>query len=65
VLLGSLAILLWFVVFVCLNALYIPLIEEYILEQRFGDAYGEYKRNVPRWIPRLHAWQPQKGGKDR
>jgi protein-S-isoprenylcysteine O-methyltransferase Ste14 len=65
VLLMSLAILLWFMVFVCLNAVYIPLVEERHLEQRFGDAYRAYKRYVPRWIPRLHAWQPQKGGKDR
>jgi protein-S-isoprenylcysteine O-methyltransferase Ste14 len=27
--------------------------EEKALERRFGDQYGVYKANVPRWIPRL------------
>jgi protein-S-isoprenylcysteine O-methyltransferase Ste14 len=28
------------------------------LEKRFGDSYLEYKRNVPRWIPRMTPWYP-------
>jgi protein-S-isoprenylcysteine O-methyltransferase Ste14 len=35
------------------NLLYIPLIEEPGLGQRFGTAYQEYLRDVPRWIPRV------------
>lgn len=31
--------------------------EERALHRRFGDAYVEYRRTVPRWIPR-----PQRGG---
>ncbi len=27
--------------------------EEATLERRFGKEYADYKRNVPRWIPRL------------
>jgi protein-S-isoprenylcysteine O-methyltransferase Ste14 len=57
-LLGSSAILGWFVVFLLLNAIFIPLLEEPDLTRRFGDDYLEYKRNVPRWIPRLRPWTP-------
>ena len=41
-----------------LNVTYIPLVEERALEERFGESYREYKKNVPRWIPRLRPWQP-------
>jgi hypothetical protein len=27
------------------------------LERRFGDDYILYKKNVPRWIPRLNPWK--------
>jgi protein-S-isoprenylcysteine O-methyltransferase Ste14 len=46
----------WFAVFVALNAIYIPLAEEPGLVKRFGTAYLTYKQNVPRWIPRMKAW---------
>ena len=42
---------------VVLHLFYIPLSEERGLEKRFGEAYREYKRNVPRWIPRLTPWE--------
>lgn len=41
-----------------LNATYIPLLEEPMLEVRFGDDYRQYKRYVPRWVPRRTAWTP-------
>ncbi len=50
--LRSIHLLGWFVLFVILNLIYIPLVEEPRLERRFGDDYVQYKRNVPRWIPR-------------
>ena len=56
-LLGSLPLLGWFLVFLALNQLYIPLFEEPGLERRFGDDYRRYKQNVPRWVPRLRAWR--------
>jgi len=31
----------------------IVIIEEPILKNTFGAAYDEYRRNVPRWIPKL------------
>ena len=51
-LLQSIPILLWMIAFVVLNTIYFALFEEPQLENRFGDAYRDYKRNVPRWIPR-------------
>ncbi len=44
-----------FTVFV-INLIYIPLLEEPQLAQRFGDPYREYCRNVRRFIPRLRPW---------
>lgn len=53
ILLQSLPILLWMAVFCVLNTFYFALSEEPQLEKRFGQAYADYKRAVPRWIPRL------------
>lgn len=56
---GSPALLGWFVAFAMVNMIFIPLWEEPGLERRFGADYREYKRHVPRWIPRLTPWTPQ------
>jgi hypothetical protein len=53
----SLPLLGWFILFVIGNAVYIPLAEEPGLVKRFGADYLTYKQNVPRWIPRLRAWE--------
>jgi protein-S-isoprenylcysteine O-methyltransferase Ste14 len=55
---GSRAIFELFVIFVVMNAVYIPLSEEPMLAARFGRDYQSYKNHVPRWIPRLTPWQP-------
>jgi protein-S-isoprenylcysteine O-methyltransferase Ste14 len=55
---GSLALLVWFLVFFAFQAIYMPLVEERGLARRFGEDYLVYKRNVPRWIPRLTPWVP-------
>jgi protein-S-isoprenylcysteine O-methyltransferase Ste14 len=47
---------IWAAIFIGANMIYFPLSEEPALEKRFGDAYGQYKQNVPRWIPRLSPW---------
>jgi protein-S-isoprenylcysteine O-methyltransferase Ste14 len=39
------------------NAIYIPLLEEPMLEERFGDDYREYCRHVGRLLPRVRPWQ--------
>ena len=61
-LLQSIPILLWMITFVILNTIYFALSEEPQLEKRFGEAYRDYKRHVPRWIPRL---SPYRGGNDK
>lgn len=58
-LLGSLPIFAWALLFFSINHLYIPRFEEPGLERRFGDDYRRYKQHVPRWLPRLRAWQPR------
>jgi protein-S-isoprenylcysteine O-methyltransferase Ste14 len=55
VLTASAPLFRWFLIFAVINAIYIPLLEEPMLVNRFGDDYVTYKRNVPRWIPR---WKP-------
>ena len=62
-LLGSPPVLVWFLIAFAANAVYIPLIEEPGLLYRFGDEYLDYKRNVPRWIPRLRPWTPGSGAR--
>jgi protein-S-isoprenylcysteine O-methyltransferase Ste14 len=37
-------------------ALFVRFYEEPTLRKMFGADYDEYCRNVPRWIPRWHAW---------
>lgn len=57
-LLRSLPHLRWAVTFLVINLVYIPLFEEPQLDARFGESYREYRRNVPRIVPRLRPWQP-------
>ncbi len=47
----------WTGFFILANMIYMPLVEEPGLVNRFGGAYEEYRRNVPRWVPRLKAWR--------
>ena len=55
-LLRSLPHFLWFLAFLGMNLVYIPLFEEPQLERRFGDAYRRYCANVPRVVPRATPW---------
>jgi protein-S-isoprenylcysteine O-methyltransferase Ste14 len=55
-LLRSAAHLAWAVGFALVNAAYLPLVEEPGLRRRFGAAYDEYAKNVPRLIPRTTPW---------
>jgi len=54
----STRIFTWFVLFFVINNIYFSISEEPGLIARFGDEYLKYKRNVPRWIPRLKPWRP-------
>jgi protein-S-isoprenylcysteine O-methyltransferase Ste14 len=58
VLLGSTAVAGWLVAVVVVNAVYLPLVEERGLVRRFGSDYEVYRANVPRFVPRLSAWDP-------
>jgi protein-S-isoprenylcysteine O-methyltransferase Ste14 len=40
-------------------ALFVRLYEEPTLRKMFGADYEEYCKNVNRWVPRMHAWEPQ------
>lgn len=57
-LLGSPPLLVWFAAFFVVNAVYMPLVEERSLHRRFGADYDRYRTEVPRWIPRVRAWEP-------
>lgn len=54
--LGAPALLAWAALFTGINMIYIPLREEPKLHRRFGPDYATYVRAVPRWIPRVRAW---------
>jgi protein-S-isoprenylcysteine O-methyltransferase Ste14 len=54
--------LLWALIFLGFNALYIPLVEEPLLADRFGAPYREYCRRVPRLLPRRRPREPRVRG---
>jgi protein-S-isoprenylcysteine O-methyltransferase Ste14 len=47
----------WALIFLAINAVYIPLFEEPLLARRFGESYRNYCRHVPRLLPRLRPWE--------
>lgn len=47
----SLGLAVWASVFFLVNHLYFIILEEKALYQRFGEEYGEYKKDVSRWMP--------------
>jgi len=55
--LHSRGLLIWTILFYCINTTYFILKEEPDLEKRFGDAYRKYKQQVPRWLPRLKPYK--------
>lgn len=57
VLLGSLAILAWALLFFLVNIVYFKLSEEPGLLERFGEEYKNYRSNVPMWLPRTKPWK--------
>jgi protein-S-isoprenylcysteine O-methyltransferase Ste14 len=54
---GSTAIGILATIFFAINHVYFIYSEEPGLEIRFGESYREYKRNVPRWIPRTKPYK--------
>lgn len=55
--LHSAAILNWALIFFMINTLYFIFFEEPGLSERFGESYLEYKKQVPRWIPRIRPYR--------
>jgi protein-S-isoprenylcysteine O-methyltransferase Ste14 len=43
-----------------INTVYFIYSEEPGLIKRFGDTYRLYQSNVPRWVPRLKPWRPNR-----
>lgn len=62
ILLQSLPLLAWTIAFAALNTAYFAFSEEPQLERRFGPPYTDYKRHVPRWIPRLTPYVGEDAG---
>jgi len=58
ILFASRGVALLALVFYVVNTVYFVFSEEPGLEKRFGNEYREYKKNVPRWIPRIRPWRP-------
>jgi protein-S-isoprenylcysteine O-methyltransferase Ste14 len=48
----------WALLFLIINLVYIPLLEEPMLRARFGPAYDEYRHHVWMFIPRIRPWTP-------
>ena len=55
----------WALIFLVINLIYIPLLEERQLKARFGEEYVEYCRHAPRLLPRLRPWTPTTPGDSR
>lgn len=55
---GSVPLTIWALAAAGVNLVYIPLVEEPGLHQRFGADYQDYTRHVPRWLPRRTPWFP-------
>jgi protein-S-isoprenylcysteine O-methyltransferase Ste14 len=54
--LGRWNLLVYAVIVWILPALFVRFYEEPTLLRTYGEAYAEYRRNVPAWIPRLRPW---------
>ena len=54
---ASIQLFVLFILFFIVNHVYFVYSEEPGLVKRFGNDYILYKKNVPRWIPRLKPWE--------
>jgi protein-S-isoprenylcysteine O-methyltransferase Ste14 len=54
---GSLALVLYALVVWAVMATFVRWYEEPLLQNRYGEEYGRYRRVVRAWVPRLNPWQ--------
>jgi protein-S-isoprenylcysteine O-methyltransferase Ste14 len=47
----------WALLFLAINVVYFPLVEEPMLASKFGEPYTRYTRAVGRFLPRLRPWR--------
>lgn len=59
VLLGSVPVFVFALLFVTINHVYFITSEEPGLMRRFGEEYLLYRNAVPRWVPRLTPWEKE------
>jgi protein-S-isoprenylcysteine O-methyltransferase Ste14 len=59
---GDLALLWYGVAFWLVTAAFVRFYEEPTLREQYGSEYDTYRRAVPAWLPRLHAWPDSGGG---
>jgi protein-S-isoprenylcysteine O-methyltransferase Ste14 len=52
-------ILIWAGAFFIINTIYFIVYEEPNLEKRFGNEYRDYKKQVPRWLPRVTPYHQE------
>ena len=52
-LLNSINIAFWIIIFFVVNCIHFKLYEEKNLAEKFGNEYLEYKKNVPAWFPKI------------
>jgi protein-S-isoprenylcysteine O-methyltransferase Ste14 len=57
ILFESRAMLIEIAVFWLVVHLFVCFYEEPTLTKRYGDEYQRFKRNVPRWLPRMSPWK--------
>lgn len=62
---GSRIMISYFLFFVLAYHILILFIEEPILRNQFGTAYDEYRKNVPRWMPRFNQMNSYHGQQDK
>jgi protein-S-isoprenylcysteine O-methyltransferase Ste14 len=53
---GDLRVFWWALIFWAGCHVFVTVYEEPTLKRLFGAEYGIYRKNVPRWLPRVRAW---------
>jgi protein-S-isoprenylcysteine O-methyltransferase Ste14 len=51
---SSLHVLVYAAIMLTIAHIFVVLYEEPTLRRQFGESYEEYRRTVPRWIPKFH-----------